>query len=172
MSYYYLKIIIFWNYIVRILLIYCNSSIHLVFNLHITCLLYTLKIGLCIPSQKRYQMWYCFQISDVSNCFYSIGQYIASNILDAIQKSRRILIVLTRALLESDWCNYELQMALMEEAHTGRDVLLFLLYENLPKHELPRDILFSIQSHTYIEFPHTEIEREPFWNRLADALRG
>lgn len=91
--------------------------------------------------------------------------------MDAIQNSRRTMVVLTRALLESDWCNYELQMAQMEGTQTGRDVLLFLLYEDIPKHELSRDILFNIQSHTYIEFPRTEDDREPFWNRVADALR-
>nr|KAG5707823.1 hypothetical protein BaRGS_015983 [Batillaria attramentaria] len=103
----------------------------------------------------------------------SIGgcQYIASNIVDSVQRSRRTLVVLTRALLASDWCHYELQMALMEAAETGRDVLLFLLYEHVPSHELPREVLFNIQASSYIEFPHTESDRGLFWDRLADALR-
>nr|KAG5696231.1 hypothetical protein BaRGS_019933 [Batillaria attramentaria] len=99
------------------------------------------------------------------------GQYIASNIVDSVQRSRRTLVVLTRALLASDWCHYELQMALMEAAETGRDVLLFLLYEHVPSHELPREVLFNIQAASYIEFPHTESDRSLFWDRLADALR-
>ncbi|KAK7482589.1 hypothetical protein BaRGS_00026190 [Batillaria attramentaria] len=99
------------------------------------------------------------------------GQYIASNIVDSVQRSRRTLVVLTRALLASDWCHYELQMALMEAAETGRDVLLFLLYEQVPSHELPREVLFNIQAASYIEFPHTESDRGLFWDRLADALR-
>nr|KAG5686735.1 hypothetical protein BaRGS_020261 [Batillaria attramentaria] len=99
------------------------------------------------------------------------GQYIASNIVDSVQRSRRTLVVLTRALLASDWCHYELQMALMEAAETGRDVLLFLLYEHVPSHELPREVLFNIQASSYIEFPHTESDRGLFWDRLADALR-
>ncbi|KAK7482591.1 hypothetical protein BaRGS_00026192 [Batillaria attramentaria] len=99
------------------------------------------------------------------------GQYIASNIVDSVQRSRRTLVVLTRALLASDWCHYELQMALMEAAETGRDVLLFLLYEHVPSHELPREVLFNIQAASYIEFPHTESDRDLFWDRLADALR-
>nr|KAG5686729.1 hypothetical protein BaRGS_020255 [Batillaria attramentaria] len=99
------------------------------------------------------------------------GQYIASNIVDSVQRSRRTLVVLTRALLASDWCHYELQMALVEAAETGRDVLLFLLYEHVPSHELPREVLFNIQAASYIEFPHTESDRGLFWDRLANALR-
>ena len=69
--------------------------------------------------------------------------YIASNIVDSVQRSRRTLVVLTRALLASHWCHYELQMALMEQAETGRDVLLFLLYEHVPSQEMPREVLFN-----------------------------
>ena len=102
---------------------------------------------------------------------FSSGQYIASNIVDSVQRSWRTLVVLTRALLDSKWCHYELQMALMEGAHTGRDVLLFLLYEHVPADELSRDMLANLQATVYMEFPHDEDNRALFWGRLAQALR-
>nr|QNL15304.1 toll-like receptor 3 [Littorina littorea] len=99
------------------------------------------------------------------------GQYIASNIVDSVQQSRRTLVVVSRALLDSDWCHYELQMALMESVHTGRDVLLFLLYQHVPAHELPRDMLANLQATSYIEFPEEEDDnRHLFWSRLGQAL--
>ena len=101
---------------------------------------------------------------------FCLGQYIASNIVDSVQRSRRTLVVLTRALLDSDWCHYELQMALMEGAHTGRDVLLFLLYEHVPANELSRDMLANLQATVYLEFPHEEEDRDLFWGRLTQAL--
>ena len=91
--------------------------------------------------------------------------------MNSVQRSRRTLVVLTRALLASDWCHYELQMALMEAAYTGRDVLLFLLYEHVPAEELSRDVLANLQATVYIEFPHEELNKDPFWARLAQALR-
>lgn len=100
------------------------------------------------------------------------GQYIASSVVDSVQRSRHTLIILTRALLQSEWCRYELQMALMEEAHSDRDVPIFLLYDDVPSQELPHEVLFNIQAHSYIEFPHSEINREPFWKRLSEALRN
>ncbi|CAL1530007.1 unnamed protein product, partial [Lymnaea stagnalis] len=38
------------------------------------------------------------------------GDYIAANIVTAIKKSRKTLVVLTRNLLDSTWCNYEIQV--------------------------------------------------------------
>ncbi|PVD38460.1 hypothetical protein C0Q70_01075 [Pomacea canaliculata] len=38
----------------------------------------------------------------------------------------------------------------MDAVHTGRDVLVFLLYEDIPSHELPRHVLYNLQSSTYM----------------------
>ncbi|PVD38465.1 hypothetical protein C0Q70_01080 [Pomacea canaliculata] len=103
---------------------------------------------------------------------FTPGQPIPCNIVAAVQNSRHTLVVLTRHLLQSDWCQYEMQMATMESVHTGRNVLLFLLYEDIPSHELPRQVLYNIQSSTYIHFPHDHPELVPnFWVRLAKALK-
>nr|KAG5697177.1 hypothetical protein BaRGS_002186 [Batillaria attramentaria] len=110
---------------------------------------------------------------NIHNRDWMPGRPIPSNIVAAVQSSRRTLVVLTRHLLESDWCEYEMQMATMEAVYTGRDVLLFLLYEDVPSHELPRQVLYDIGASTYITFPHnTEQELvEDFWTRLAQAIR-
>ena len=101
------------------------------------------------------------------------GRLIPCNIVDAVHNSRRTLVVLSRALLQSDWCHYEMQMATMEAAYSGRDVLLFLLYEDVASQELPRDVMYNLQASTYISFP---ADAEPplmrdFWARLVQALR-
>ncbi|KAK7096678.1 hypothetical protein V1264_003754 [Littorina saxatilis] len=103
---------------------------------------------------------------------FTPGQYIASNIVDSVQRSRRTLVVVSRALLASDWCHYELQMALMDSLHTGRDVLLFLLYQHVPAHELSRDMLANLQATSYMEFPEEEDDGHVFWTRLARALKA
>ncbi|KAI8780577.1 toll receptor 2 type-2, partial [Biomphalaria glabrata] len=40
---------------------------------------------------------------------FAVGEYIASNIAAAVINSRKTLAILTRGLLSSHWCNYELQ---------------------------------------------------------------
>ncbi|KAK7112987.1 toll-like receptor 4 [Littorina saxatilis] len=111
---------------------------------------------------------------NVHNRDFIPGRPIPSNIVSAVQSSRRTLVVLSRELVQSEWCHYEMQMATMEAAHTGRDVLLFLLYEDVPSQQLPRDVLYNLQSSTYITFPGTRAEPSlvrNFWARLAQAIR-
>ncbi|KAK7500880.1 hypothetical protein BaRGS_00007760 [Batillaria attramentaria] len=112
---------------------------------------------------------------NVHNRDWIPGRPIPTNIVAAVQSSRRTLVVLTRHLLESDWCQYEMQMATMEAAHSGRDVLLFLLYEDVPSHELPRQVLYNLQASTYILYPsHDHADSrlvDSFWQRLSQAIR-
>ncbi|XP_076458150.1 toll-like receptor 4 [Babylonia areolata] len=110
---------------------------------------------------------------NIHNRDFTPGRPIPSNIVDAVQKSRHTLVVLTRELLQSDWCHYEMQMATMEASYTGRDVLIFLIYEDVPSHELPREVFYNLQASTYIVFP---VNADPpllrdFWARLVQAIR-
>ncbi|BFZ00788.1 hypothetical protein BsWGS_03827 [Bradybaena similaris] len=104
------------------------------------------------------------------------GTYIASNIVMAVAESRKTLVVLTRNLLESTWCNYEIQMATMEAVHTGRPVLVFLLKENIPNRELDVELLRYIKSNTYLPYPGPEEEGDEeimkkFYDKLAHDLK-
>nr|ARQ14820.1 toll-like recptor 2 [Oncomelania hupensis] len=109
----------------------------------------------------------------VHNRDFTPGRPVVSNILEAIQSSRRTLVVLTPELLKSDWYHYEMQMATMEAAHTGRDVLLFLIYESVPGDQMSREVLFNLQNSTYIEYPTRGVTQQlrDFWERLSQAIR-
>ncbi|CAL1548153.1 unnamed protein product [Lymnaea stagnalis] len=106
---------------------------------------------------------------------FAVGEYIASNIITAIHESRRTLVVLTRRLLASKWCTYELQMANMESVHTGRQVLVFLLKEAIPSRDLGTDLLYHIRNNTYILYPQADGVTDArligaFWDKLATDL--
>lgn len=113
---------------------------------------------------------------NVHNRDWVPGRPIPTNIVGAVQSSRRTLVILTRQLLESDWCQYEMQMATMEAVHTGRDVLLFLLYEDVPSHELPRQVFYNLQNSTYIQYPRQHLHDDRlvnnFWQRLTVAIKS
>ncbi|BFZ09777.1 hypothetical protein BsWGS_12815 [Bradybaena similaris] len=113
----------------------------------------------------------------VHGLHFVAGEHIASNILNAVQSSRYTLVVLTRQLLDSVWCKYELQMANMEHVYTGRPVLVFLLMENLTQKELGTELLYHIQSSTYVRYPETteqlsEQQMDIFWSKLTSDLRS
>ncbi|KAI8770858.1 CD180 antigen [Biomphalaria glabrata] len=100
---------------------------------------------------------------------FAVGEFIASNIVTAVKESRKTLVVLTRNLLNSTWCNFEMQMANMESVHTGRPVLVFLIKESIPTTELTSDLLYHLNRNTYIVYPQGEIT-DVFWDKLARDL--
>ncbi|XP_059164109.1 toll-like receptor 4 [Physella acuta] len=104
------------------------------------------------------------------------GNWIAANIVTAIKESRKTLVILTRNLLTSKWCNYEIQMANMESIDRGRPTLVFLLKESIPSKELGHDLLCHIKRNTYISYPQPDDTTNDsvyrvFWNKLAEDLK-
>ncbi|XP_067675140.1 toll-like receptor 4 [Haliotis asinina] len=99
------------------------------------------------------------------------GNPIAENIIDAIQKSRRAVIVLSKDFVKSKWCMYEVNMANLEGISTGRDVLVIVMYEDVPTRDVPPELLYHIQNNTYIEYPHIGSD-STFWEHLSQALRN
>ncbi|KAK0040775.1 toll-like receptor 13 [Biomphalaria pfeifferi] len=105
---------------------------------------------------------------------FRAGEYIATNIVNAVQCSRRTLIVVSSNLQKSQWCHFELQMANLESVHTGRPVMVFLLMESLPEDVLSREILYHIQNNTYLQLPD-EVDdarvMDIFWTKLSSDLK-
>ena len=110
---------------------------------------------------------------NVHNRDFIPGRPIPGNIVDAVRNSRRTLVVLSRDFVRSDWCHYEMQMATVEAAQRGRDVLVFLIYEDVPSQDMPRDVFYNLQAFTHIQFP-AQAEQplvRDFWNRLVQAIK-
>ncbi|BFZ00803.1 hypothetical protein BsWGS_03841 [Bradybaena similaris] len=104
------------------------------------------------------------------------GRLTVSNIVMAVAKSRKTLVVLTRNLLQSKWCKYEIRMAATEAAHTGRPVLVFLLKEDIPSRELNWELHRHIKNNTYLTYPCQKDEGDEeimklFYDKLAHDLK-
>ncbi|XP_048248206.1 toll-like receptor 4 [Haliotis rufescens] len=99
------------------------------------------------------------------------GEPIASNIVGAIKKSRKTVVVLSQNFLNSYWCTYELRMAQMESISSGRDIIIIIMYESVPAKNIPPEFLHMLQSDSYIEYPHGEADSHIFWKHIGRALR-
>ena len=106
---------------------------------------------------------------------FTAGELIGSNIVRAVNTCRRTVVVLTRTLAESSWCNYEIQMANMETAQRGKPVLIFLLMDGIRWSEMKNELLYNIQNNTYIPFPPQSFRNgealNALYNRLARDIR-
>ncbi|XP_071107230.1 toll-like receptor 4 [Haliotis cracherodii] len=99
------------------------------------------------------------------------GEPIASNIIGAIQNSRKTVVVLSQNFLHSYWCTYELRMAQMESISSGRDILIIIMFEPVPAKNIPPEILKLLHTDSYIAYPSDEEDREEFWRCLCQSVR-
>ena len=65
------------------------------------------------------------------------GRDIAHEILRCIDNSRKVIFVVTRNFLKSDWTNYELEMARIHAFRSGRSGLIIILKDGLQVKEMP-----------------------------------
>ncbi|XP_077978444.1 uncharacterized protein LOC144433914 [Glandiceps talaboti] len=101
------------------------------------------------------------------------GRYIVDNIIDSIQESRKTILVLTPNFVKSEWCFFEMEMALNRLFEESRDVLILVLLEPIPDKDLPRKLRKLFTKKTYIEWPKEDCHtaRQLFWVKMEDALK-
>ena len=96
------------------------------------------------------------------------GKYITDNIVHSIWVSRKILLVITRNFLQSEWCCFEKQIA-QGKVILCKDSLIVIMLEDLKLKELPKDLRHYKLEKTYLEW-HNEHVKPHFWKRLHDAI--
>ena len=65
------------------------------------------------------------------------GKPIANEILRCIDQSRKVIFVVTKNFLNSEWGNYELEMARIHAFRSGRSGLIIILKDGLQVKEMP-----------------------------------
>ncbi|XP_037540449.1 toll-like receptor 2 [Nematolebias whitei] len=103
------------------------------------------------------------------------GQWIMDNIMNAIERSRRTVFILSQNFVQSDWCRYELDFSHFWLFDTGGDVAILILLEPLSMDDVPRrfcKLRKIMSSTTYLEWPQEEERRLEFWRSLRNVLRG
>ncbi|XP_064616142.1 toll-like receptor 4 [Liolophura sinensis] len=100
---------------------------------------------------------------------FTPGSPIAANIYRAVHYSKRTLTFLTKAYFESEWCVYELEMAYLESVHTGRQILVPVLMEQVDFTTLPEDLKTILKSLTYLDY--TNMDEDQFFHKVAEILQ-
>ena len=100
------------------------------------------------------------------------GSYIAENILRAIKSSRKTVIILSPAFLDSKWCMYEFNMARMEGLYgrNGESIIFIVMYEEIDITRITDEMRECLESESYLSYPKEEEERPYFWEMLTRTL--
>ncbi|KAM6995159.1 toll-like receptor 18 [Tautogolabrus adspersus] len=101
------------------------------------------------------------------------GRWIIDNIIDNIESSRKVIFVLSRHFVNSEWCNYELYFAQQRAmGKTFNDVIL-VVKEPIDPSSLPSKyckLKKMLSTKTYLEWPQQVSQQAFFWAQLKSVL--
>ena len=100
---------------------------------------------------------------------WPIGRDISENIVDSIEASRKVIVVLSNNFAQSQWCRMELEMANHRRLSNWRNSLVLVLLETISPENQNATLRCLLTTHTYLEW--NERAQEKFWRVLRKALR-
>ena len=94
----------------------------------------------------------------------NVNNYIADTIVEAIDNSKRAVLVLSKNFLYSEWGRFEFKGAIHEVLKRRRK-LIIILYGDIPQKDLDADIRLYLKTNLCIEW-----DDKKFWQKLRLAL--
>ncbi|XP_025893924.1 toll-like receptor 6, partial [Nothoprocta perdicaria] len=101
------------------------------------------------------------------------GKSIVENIIDCIEKSYKLIFVLSPNFVQSEWCHYELYFAHHKLFSESSDSLILILLEPIPPYIIParyHKLKALMAKRTYLEWPKERSKHALFWANLRAAI--
>ncbi|XP_026319097.1 toll-like receptor Tollo isoform X2 [Hyposmocoma kahamanoa] len=96
---------------------------------------------------------------------FPVGGYVADNIIQAVESSRRTIMVLSENFIKSEWCRFEFKSAHHQVLRDRRRRLIVVLLGEVPQKDLDPDIRLYLKTNTYLHWGD-----KLFWEKLRFAL--
>lgn len=97
--------------------------------------------------------------------YRDVGGYVTDKIRQAVESSRRTIMVLSENFLRTEWVRYELKSALHQVLTDRRKRLIIVLLGQVPQKDLDPDIRLYLKTNKYL---HSDDRL--FWEKLKFAL--
>ncbi len=103
---------------------------------------------------------------------FRLGRAIDECIVDAINKSRKTILVLSPEFLNSGWCQFEVRMVKERVIEERRDSFIIVIFRSLdqPGTKVPKDLVRLLERKIYVEWTSDPDGQKLFWSRLVEAL--
>lgn len=96
---------------------------------------------------------------------FPVGAFIADTIVQAIDSSRRTIMILSKNFIKSEWCRFEFKSAHHQVLRDRRRCLIVILLGDVPHKDLDPDIRLYLKTNTYLQWGD-----KLFWEKLRFAL--
>nr|KAG5712620.1 hypothetical protein BaRGS_029675 [Batillaria attramentaria] len=98
------------------------------------------------------------------------GVNIVDNIVDCVEKSKKVMMLFSTYFAKSHWCQFELNFC-MNHVMEIDDALLVVFLHDVPSRDLTPAMMAVMKTTTYIEWEPDDPEaRDAFWRRILIAL--
>ncbi|KAK7877857.1 hypothetical protein WMY93_031497 [Mugilogobius chulae] len=104
---------------------------------------------------------------------FTPGKWIIDNIIENIENSRKIIFVLSRHFVNSEWCNYELYFAQQRAMGKSFSDVILVVKEPIDPGSLPNKyckLRKMLRTKTYLEWPQQGNQQSFFWAQLRSVL--
>ncbi|XP_072047882.1 toll-like receptor 2 type-2 [Amphiura filiformis] len=92
-------------------------------------------------------------------------------IFEAIQNSRKTILILTPQFVEDEWCYFEMQTALMTLFHDNMDVIILVLLQEIPDDKLTMSLRQLLCKKDLLKWPDDRFGQDLFWRRLHAEMQ-
>ncbi|XP_075227523.1 toll-like receptor 6 [Lycorma delicatula] len=96
---------------------------------------------------------------------FNVSAYVADTIVEAVESSRRTIVVLSKNFLQSEWCRFEFKSALHEVLKDRRRRMIVIVLGDIPQRDLDPDLRLYLKTNTTIEWGD-----RLFWQKLRFAM--
>lgn len=96
---------------------------------------------------------------------FPIGGYLSDTIVQAVESSRRTIMVLSENFVKSEWSRYEFKSAHHQVLRDRRKRLIVVVLGDVPPKDLDPDLRLYLKNNTYLQWGE-----KLFWERLRFAL--
>ncbi|XP_041348353.1 toll-like receptor 2 [Gigantopelta aegis] len=97
------------------------------------------------------------------------AKMIIDNIMDCMEESEKIILIISNNFARSKWCQCELKIAIDEHLESEKQVIVIIREPVYRKH-MTRPLKALFDTTTYIEWGEDVNAREMFRTRLADLM--
>ncbi|XP_062568626.1 toll-like receptor 2 [Saccostrea cucullata] len=99
------------------------------------------------------------------------GRSKAKQLLQCIDESRKVIIVITENFLGSGWNSHAVQMVVTHAFHNHREKsIVVIIKDGISIEKLSKDLKYIWWSIISMSWPETEENMEKFWEELSKAL--
>ncbi|XP_018323682.1 toll-like receptor Tollo [Agrilus planipennis] len=96
---------------------------------------------------------------------FPVGAYLADTIVQAVESSKRTIMILSENFIKSEWCRFEFKSAHHQVLKDRRKRLIVILLGDLPQKDLDPDIRLYLKTNVYLQWGD-----KMFWEKLKFAL--